>query len=59
MQFILSSCVNVSLNKNDEYNKKVYRKQLHDRAAKQYKKLLKNLEKAEKHRKYHELQQSK
>lgn len=59
MQFILSSCVNVSLNKNDEYNKKIYRKQLHDRAAKQYKKLLKNLEKAEKHRKYHELQQTK
>ena len=59
MQFILSSCVNVSLNKNDEYNKKVHIKQLHDRAAKQYKKLLKNLEKAEKHRKYHELQQTK
>ena len=59
MQFILSSCVNVSLSKNDEYNKKIYRKQLHERAAKQYKTLLKNLEKAEKHRKYHELQQSK
>ena len=43
MQFILSSCVNVSLNKNDEYNKKVYRKQLHDKAVKQYKQLLKNL----------------
>jgi|TARA_Y100000389_G_scaffold187081_1_gene208133 hypothetical protein len=59
MQFILSSHVNISFNKNDEYNKKIYRKKLHDRASKQYKKLLKNLEKAEKHRKYHELQQTK
>lgn len=59
MQFILSSHVNINFNKNDEYNKKIYRKKLHDRAAEQYKKLLKNLEKAEKHRKYHELQQTK
>jgi|TARA_Y100000389_G_C17156346_1_gene362116 hypothetical protein len=51
--------MNINCNKNKDYNDKLYRKKLHDRAAKQYKKLLKNLEKAEKHRKYHELQQTK
>ena len=58
MLFSLSSSMNIHC-KKDDYNYELYRKNLRDKASKQHKKLLKNLEIAEKHRKHYELQQYK
>lgn len=59
MLFSLSSSMNIHCNKSNDINYKVYRKKLRDKASKQHKKILKNLEIAEKNRKHYELQQYK